>query len=231
MVIGAGPGIGRSVARRFARQCLPIALIARTARTLAEVTEAVSSLGVPVIALTADSTDETALRAALDSATAEFGLPDVVVYNAAIIQPDTPGQLSAHAQLDAWAVNVVGAITAAAHIAPEMARRGSGSFIITGGMPEPKAQYVSLSLGKAGVRTLVTLLDQEYGPSGVHVAGVTVDGPVAAGTAFDPDDIAEHYWRLHTQPRHQWQREVLHSGRTGEAATVATTPDADGGQR
>lgn len=42
VVIGAGPGIGRSVARRFARQGLPIALIARTARTLAEVTEAVS---------------------------------------------------------------------------------------------------------------------------------------------------------------------------------------------
>lgn len=171
VVIGAGPGIGRSVARRFARQGLPIALIARTARTLADVTEAVSPFGVPVIALTANSTDETALRAALDTATAEFGLPDVVVYNAAIIQPDRPGQLSAHAQLDAWAVNVVGAITAASHLAPEMARRGSGSFIITGGMPEPKPQYVSLSLGKAGVRTLVTLLDQEYGPSGVHVAG------------------------------------------------------------
>ncbi|WP_329543041.1 SDR family NAD(P)-dependent oxidoreductase [Streptomyces sp. NBC_01358] len=228
VVIGAGPGIGRSVARRFARQGLPIALIARTARTLADVTEAVSPFGVPVIALTANSTDETALRAALDTATAEFGLPDVVVYNAAIIQPDRPGQLSAHAQLDAWAVNVVGAITAASHLVPEMARRGSGSFIITGGMPEPKPQYVSLSLGKAGVRTLVTLLDQEYGPSGVHVAGVTVDGPVAAGTAFDPDDIAEHYWRLHTQPRCQWQREVLHSGLAGEAVTGGTTPDAEG---
>jgi NAD(P)-dependent dehydrogenase (short-subunit alcohol dehydrogenase family) len=234
VVIGAGPGIGRSVARRFARQDLPLALIARTAGTLANVAEAISPFGVPVVSLTADSTDETALRAALDAATDEFGLPDVVVYNAAIIQPDTPGQLPAHAQLDAWAVNVVGALTAAAHIAPEMARRGSGSFIITGGMPEPKPQYVSLSLGKAGVRTLVTLLDQEYGPSGVHVASVTVAGPVAPGTAFDPDDIAEHYWRLHSQPRHQWQREVLHSGLSGlagEAVTVGTTSDADGDQR
>ncbi|MGV9598413.1 hypothetical protein ACWDR1_17245 [Streptosporangium sandarakinum] len=93
-----------------------------------------------------------------------------------------------------------------------MARRGSGSFIITGGMPEPKPRYVSLSLGKAGVRTLVTLLDQGYGPSGVHMASVTVGGPVAAGTAFDPDDIAEHHWRLHIQPRDQWRREILHSG-------------------
>ncbi|WP_433211011.1 SDR family NAD(P)-dependent oxidoreductase [Microtetraspora malaysiensis] len=234
VVIGAGPGIGRSVARRFARQGLPIALIARTAGTLADTAEAVSAFGVPVVSLTADSADETALRAALDAASDELGLPDVVVYNAAIIQPDTPGQLPARAQLDAWAVNVVGALTAAAHIAPAMARRGSGSFIITGGMPEPKSQYVSLSLGKAGVRTLVDLLDQEYGPSGVHVASITVDGPVAPGTAFDPDDIAEHYWRLHTQPRQLWQREVLHSGRSvsaGEGVTVGATSDAGGDQR
>jgi hypothetical protein len=66
-----------------------------------------------------------------------------------------------------------------------MARRGHGSFI-TGGIPEPDPRYVSLSLGKAGVGTLVTLLDQEYGPSGVHLASVTVAGPVAPGTHFDP---------------------------------------------
>ena len=92
-----------------------------------------------------------------------------------------------------------------------MARRGSGTFIVTGGMPEPKPGYASLSLGKAGVRTLVALLDQEYGPSGVHAATVTVDGPVAAGTFFDPDRIAEHYWRLHVQPRGEWQREIVHT--------------------
>jgi hypothetical protein len=44
---------------------------------------------------------------------------------------------------------------------------------------------------------------------------VTVDGPVAVGTFFDPDDIAEHYWRLHNQPRELWQAEVLHSERIG----------------
>ncbi|MFD8688352.1 SDR family NAD(P)-dependent oxidoreductase [Streptomyces sp. NPDC059651] len=212
VVIGAGPGIGRSVARRFAREGMPVALVARSAGTLKAAVEAVSPFGVPVLSLTADSVDEAASRAALDAAAEEFGLPDVVVYNAAIIQSDAPGQLDARAQLDAWAVNVVGALTAAAHIAPGMARRGSGSFIVTGGMPEPKPRYVSLSLGKAGVRTLVTLLDQEYGPSGVHVASVTVDGPVVPGTAFDPDRIAEHYWRLHTQPRHAWQQEIVHDG-------------------
>ena len=220
VVIGAGPGIGLSVARRFAREGLPIALIARNAATLADVAGAITPYGVPVVSLTADCSDETALRSALDAAADELGTPDVVVYNAALIQADAAGQLSTRAHLDAWAVNVVGALVAAAHVAPAMAQREGGSFLITGGMPEPKRQYVSLSLGKAGVRTLVDLLDLEYGAAGVHVASVTVAGPVAPGSAFDPDDIAEHYWTLHTQPRGQWQREILHTDKAARLTTA-----------
>ncbi|MBB4919684.1 SDR family NAD(P)-dependent oxidoreductase [Streptosporangium saharense] len=210
IVIGAGSGIGRSVAARFAREGLPVALVARTDKTVKAVAEAIP--GGPVVTLTADSADETSLREALDAAAAELGPPDAVVYNAAIVRPDAPGELSVREHLDVWAVNVVGALTAAAHVAPGMAERGGGSFIVTGGMPEPRAEYVSLSLSKAGVRTLVTLLDQEYGAAGVHVASVTVAGAVAPGTAYDPDDIAEHYWRLHTQPPSEWEHEVVHGG-------------------
>jgi NAD(P)-dependent dehydrogenase (short-subunit alcohol dehydrogenase family) len=212
VIVGAGPGIGRSVALRFAREGLPVALVARTDAGVRRIADDVRPLGVPVVALTADSTDERALRAALDAAAAELGPPDVVVYNAALIRPDSVDDLLVRVQLDAWAVNVVGALVTAAHVLPGMAERGSGSFIVTGGMPEPKPEYVSLSLGKAGVRTAVALLHQQYGPAGVHVASVTVAGAVAPGTAFDPDDIAEHYWHLHTQPPERWQHEIVHTG-------------------
>jgi NAD(P)-dependent dehydrogenase (short-subunit alcohol dehydrogenase family) len=212
IVIGAGPGIGQAVARRFAREGLPVAVVARRRQSVDAAAAALASTGVPVLPLTADSADEAALRAALDKAVSEFGPPDVVVYNAAIIQRDRPGELSTRAHLDAWAVNVVGALTAAAHIVPGMAERGRGTFIVTGGMPEPDPAYTSLSLGKAGVRALTSLLNAEYGPAGVHVATVTVYGHVVPGTAFDPDDIADHYWRLHTQPRDAWQLEVRHEG-------------------
>ncbi|WP_268958818.1 SDR family NAD(P)-dependent oxidoreductase [Nonomuraea aridisoli] len=202
VIVGAGPGIGRSVARRFAKEGLPLALISRGGGTL----------GVEgALGYRADCADEDELRGALDAAVGELGTPDVVVYNAAVVRPDSPGEATARAQLDAWAVNVVGALITAAHVAPAMARRGGGTFLVTGGMPRPKAAYVSLSLGKAGVRTLVTMLDEEYGPAGVHVASVTVDGPVAPGTPFAPDDIAEHYWLLHTQPRDRWDHEILHT--------------------
>jgi NAD(P)-dependent dehydrogenase (short-subunit alcohol dehydrogenase family) len=214
VIIGAGPGIGQAVARRFAREGLPITLIARSERTLRAVAGAVAPHGVPVLTLRADSTDRAALDAALERSIGEHGVPEVAVYNAALVRADELGEISVRDHMQAWAVNVVGALNAAARLAPLMAARGSGTFLVTGGMPEPKPQYVSLSLGKAGVRTLIALLDQRYGSSGVHAASVTVDGPVAPGTDFDPDDIAEHYWQLHIQPRHLWAREALHAGRS-----------------
>ena len=211
VVIGVGPGIGTAVARVFARDGLPVGLIARSVATVEAAQQALPDQGVPPYRATADATDPDQVRAALAGFEDTYGVPDVLVYNAAIIQQDALGDLDVQRHLRAYAVNVVGAITSAAHMLPKMAARGYGTFLITGGMPEAVPDYLSLSLGKAGVRALVEALDAQYAPSGVHVATVTVDGPVAPGTDFDPDDIAEHYRRLHAQPREAWDREVLHS--------------------
>lgn len=212
IVVGAGPGIGLSVARRFAVEGLPIGLIARSESTLIGAEAELASTGVAVARATADVRDETALNAALDRICGQFGTPEVLVYNAAVIQMDDFGELTAQQHLDAWATNVVGAITTVSHLGPRMAERGRGTIIITGGMPAPIPEVTSLSLGKAGVRALTELLATRFGQSGVHVATVTVGGAVAPGTAFDPDEIAEQYWLLHSQPQEAWEREVLYSG-------------------
>jgi NAD(P)-dependent dehydrogenase (short-subunit alcohol dehydrogenase family) len=219
IVIGAGPGIGTSVARRLARAGLPVAVLARSRATVDAALATLAGAGVETLGLTADVTDEPALRAALDEAVARFGVPDVLVYNAAVIQSDPFGELRAAGHLEAWAVNVVGAITAIAHLGPAMAQAGAGTILITGGMPEPVPEATSLSLGKAGVRALTELVARAYEPSGVHVATVTVGGGVAPGSAFDPDEIAEEYWRLHTQPAGSWERVVLYAGRLTPPAT------------
>ena len=219
VVLGVGPGIGTSVARAFARDGLPIGLVARSRATVDAARRALPDPGVPTYLAEADASNPDQVRAALSGFEDAFGVPEVVVYNAALIQSDAVGDLDVQRHLDAWSVNVVGAITSAAHILPRMAARGSGTFLITGGMPEAKPDYLSLSLGKAGVRALVEALDAQFAPAGVHVASVTVDGSVAPGTDFDPDDIAEHYRRLHAQPRARWEREVLHSEAQNANAT------------
>ena len=63
---------------------------------------------------------------------------------------------------------------------------------MTGGMPSPVAGYVSLSIGKAALRTLVALVDQEFGAHGVHAATVTVAGAVAPGGLVLIDDDPDY---------------------------------------
>ena len=205
VVVGVGPGIGLAVTRRFVREGMSAGLIARSEATVKAAADGLAD----VLPVTADVTDEQALRTALDRIVDAYGVPDVVVYNAALIQADRIGDLTAQQHLDAFAVNVVGALTTAAHLAPAMAERGSGSFLITGGMPVPKPDYASLSLGKAGVRAVVALLHQQYGAAGVHAASVTVGGGVSPGSLWDPEDIADHYWRLHQQAPAEWIHEVV----------------------
>jgi NAD(P)-dependent dehydrogenase (short-subunit alcohol dehydrogenase family) len=207
IIIGAGPGLGTSIARRLAREGHAIGLVARSEATVDAALAALSD--VDALGVTADVTDEVALRAALDEIAERFAVPELLVYNAALIRRDAVGELSARQHLDAWAVNVVGAITAVAQLAPQMAKAGGGTVVITGGLPDPDPGATSLSLGKAGVRALTKLLARTYGPAGVHVATVTIGGAIAAGTAFDPDELAEHYWDLHSQPAGAWQREIV----------------------
>lgn len=209
IVVGAGPLIGQSVSRRFAREGLPVAVIARTQATVDESVAAVRADGGRAEGWVADATDEKALRAALEAAVEAHGVPDAVVYNAGLIRADRIGELSSDELLNTWAVNVVGAATTAAHVGPVMADAGRGTILVTGGMPRPIASHVSLSLGKAGVRALTDMLAQEFGPSGVHVATVTVADEVRRGTAYDPDDIADQYWDLHSQDPGDWQHEVV----------------------
>ena len=218
IVIGAGPGIGVAVARRLAREGLPVGVVARSPATVEAALSALADAEARTYGAVADATDEDGLRAALDGYVERLGVPGVVVYNAAIIQWDRLGELTAAQHLEAWSVNVVGAITAAAHLLPRMADAGGGTFLLTSGMPTPIADVLSLSLGKAGVRALAEALHAEYRPRGVHVSAVTVAGAVAPGSAFDPDEIAEHYWRLHVQPPAEWEHELVYHGRPAAAA-------------
>ncbi len=211
VIIGAGPGIGTAVARRFATAGMPVGLIARTAASVDAARAAVVAAvpGVTLAGATADAGQDDQLTAALDALTGQLGVPAALIYNAGLIQRDRPGELSRERHVAAYAINVLGAMTAAVQLAPAMAEAGGGTILITGGMPEPDPEFTSLSLGKAGVRALTTLLASEYGPAGIHVATVTVSGAVAPGGPYDPDLIAGHYWRLHTQPRPAWEHDVV----------------------
>ena len=212
VVVGAGPGIGTSVARRFGTAGLPVGLIARSPASIESSRATLAAAGVAAVGATADAGQQDQLTAALDALAGQLGIPEVLVYNTGLIRSDRPGELSRQQYLDAYSINVLGALTSATHLAPRMTEAGGGTILITGGMPEPEPAQTSLSLGKADVRALTVLLAKEYGPAGIHVATVTVGGAVSRGGRFDPDRIAEQFWRLHAQPRGAWEHEVVFAG-------------------
>ena len=200
VIIGAGPGIGTSVARRFAAAGMPVGLISRTAATVDAARAAVAAAGVTAAGAVADAGQDDQLTAALDALIGQLGVPEALVYNAGLIQHDRPGELSRERYFAAYAINVLGAMTAAVHLAPAMAQAGGGTILITGGMPEPDPAVARLSLGNGGRAGAHQAAGQRVRAGVIHVATVTVGGAVAPGGPCDPDLIAGHYWRLHTQP-------------------------------
>jgi short-subunit dehydrogenase len=98
----------------------------------------------------------------------------------------------------AYAVDVVSAIIVTQAAAPAMRAAGSGTIIMTGGgfADHPVPALATISLGKAALRSAATMLGAELQADGVRVATLTIDGQIAARTAFDPDNIAERYWEV-----------------------------------
>lgn len=203
VVVGTGPGIGQAVAKRFAREGYALGLIARRKESLDGFVEGLTTMGATARGYTADAEQPMALTDALASVERELGPIDVLIYNAAVLKPGGPLEVGIEQLVREFRVNVGGALVCAQHVAATMRARHKGSILFTGGglALAPWAQMSSLSIGKAGIRSLAATLHQDLKADGVRVATVTVDGIVKAGAgALDPAAIADTFWTLHQQP-------------------------------
>jgi len=213
-IIGMGPGVSASVARRFGREGYAVGAIARSTDKLAQQVTALRDSGIQSAGATADAGQPASLRKAIGALRAELGEPAVLVYNAAGVSYRPLAEVDAERFAADLSVSVVGAFTAAQEVLPAMRARRSGTLLLTGGgfAFEPMPVMASLGAGKAAIRNLAFSLNAELKDSGVRAATVTICGNVAAGTAFDPDRIAETYWQLHVQPAESFEREVQFRG-------------------
>jgi short-subunit dehydrogenase len=211
LVIGAGPGVSAAVARRFGREGFILGLIARREQNLAQVAGTLAEAGIKAKTFVGDEADNTGLDQTIRKAVVEIGAPRVLVYNAAAVTMKPPSQLSPDQLLRDFQIGVVAALTAVQAVLPGMRSRKAGTILLTGGgfAFEPMPNLSSLGIEKAGIRNLAFSLAKELAPEGIHVATVTIGGIVKAGTAFDPDRIAEEYWKLHVQTPDAFQREIV----------------------
>ena len=203
VVVAAGPGLGRSVALRFARVGAAIGLVARSAESAEALAEELRTAGAPAVATAAaDVGDEAALRGALHDLAGELGPASVLVYNgSAFVQGSGLTLTPADLRL-AVDVGVTGAMVAAQEVAPGMREAGRGTVLLTGSVAADRASTSATAVGiaKAALRNLAMSLHKELEPDGVRVTTVTITGVLQGPKALDLDEIGDLYWRLHSGP-------------------------------
>jgi NADP-dependent 3-hydroxy acid dehydrogenase YdfG len=212
LVCGHGPGISDAVARKFGREGLAVALVARNAERLRGAVAALASSGVTAQAFPCDLGDTDAVRTLVRDARAALGPIGVVHWNA---YTGGAGDLTTaptdelRKVLD---VSVHGMLAAVQESLPDL-KEEKGAVLVTGGGlafydPNVDAMAVGwgamgLAIGKAAQHKAVGLLHAKLAGEGVYVGEVVVMGMVK-GTAFDhgnatlePSAIADKFWSLY----------------------------------
>lgn len=210
--IGAGPGMGLATAERFAKEGFQVILSARNAAKTRALADQLGAKGYKAEARTVDTGDPASVAALVAEVEKQFGAIGVLHYNAASMRKATLAEQPLESFNSDLAVNIGGAQVAAQAVAPHMIARGAGSILLTGGgfALQPSPDYLSLSIGKAGIRALAHGLFESFKEKGIHVATVTVAAFVDPGSK-DAEAVAEQFWQLHSEPRAAWTVEATYS--------------------
>ncbi|CAN5416619.1 SDR family NAD(P)-dependent oxidoreductase [soil metagenome] len=212
VILGAGKGIGQSVAKQFKSRGYHIALCARNQEKLAELAQ---ELGEDSSTWAVDVATAENLKQVLAEIASKHGEIEVLIYNAYSAEPGKGSTLDVEKFNQSLFVNASGALVAAQAVAPKMIANEKGTIIFTGGgfALQPFHNQTALSVGKAALRALAQCLHQELARKGVHAATVTVCGIVKEGTAFAPETIAKSFIELHDQPKDAFAAEITFTGK------------------
>jgi NAD(P)-dependent dehydrogenase (short-subunit alcohol dehydrogenase family) len=225
--VGAKSGLGGALCRRFAREGLAVFAAGRTRAKVEAVAAEIRAAGGRAHAVAADVTAAAEMAAAFESVEREAGAPpELVVYNAGNMAVGPIAEMTDAFFEDAWRVCAFGAFLCGREAARRMAPRGVGTLIFTGATSSlrSKPPFIAFAAAKAAERAVAHGLAREFGPKGLHVAHVVIDGVIdgelvnsrapqikqalGADGMISIDDLADAYWMLHRQPRSTWTLEL-----------------------
>ena len=207
--IGAGPGMGFATAERFAKEGFQVVLAARSVAKTQDLTERLIAKGYTASVRKVDSGDPNSVAELVAEVRKQHGSIDVLHYNAASARKATLSEQPRDSFNEDLAVNIGGALVAAQAVAPKMEEQKSGAILLTGGgfALAPSPDFLSVSIGKAGIRALAHGLFEPFREMGIHVATVTVCTFVAPGSK-EAAAVAEQFWQLYSQPKDSWTVET-----------------------
>ncbi|MFJ4471697.1 SDR family NAD(P)-dependent oxidoreductase [Streptomyces sp. NPDC089424] len=208
-IIGAGPGLGAAVARRFGSEGHSVALVARDRARLDRFAADLSDEGIAARGFAADVRDTEALRAALDAADATLGTVEILQYSP-VPHPDFMRPVLETGPADLLGpleFSVHGPVTAVRQVLPGMRALGRGTVLFVNGgtavVPHPDRAGTSIAF--AAESAYGHLLHDTLAAEGIHVGQLVIPGAIITGhDRKDPAVLAEVLWGMHTD-RHGYR--------------------------
>lgn len=200
VIVGMGEGNGMAIARRFASEGFKIAMLARNQEKLESYRQQLQDLGYSAHYFLADSGSPDDLEAAFSQIKAQLGDPTVLIYNTAVPRMENVLQTSFDTLVNDFRANVAGAMVATRAVLPTMQANNTGTLLFTGGgfSLYPHPDFVSLSIGKAGIRVLANTLHEALKDTGIKVGTITICGTVnGEDPKYSSSNIADQYWTFH----------------------------------
>jgi len=209
-LLGCGPGIGMSVASRFAREGFALGLITLDLAPIEPRVQELRTSGVKIELCEGDIRDDAWLINRMKSFELSIGAPTVLVFNASAGVNGSASVLKVDDLEADLETNLMVPLKVAQFVLPSMRRTNRGTILFTGGgiALKPQTDMASGSIGKCALRQLALLLHHELSHENIHVAIVTVSGFVQTDGVLNPNYIAEYYWKLHTQTPPMWDAEI-----------------------
>lgn len=226
--VGASAGLGGALCRRFAREGLHVVAAGRTAAKLEALADEIRAAGGTLTPVVADTTQAADVARVFDAAKTPGAWrpgPEIVAYNAGNNRMRPLLEMDDAFFEDAWRVCCFGGFLVGREAARRMLPAG-GTLVFTGATASLRARppFTAFASAKAALRALAHGMAREFGPLGLHVAHVVVDGGIdgdqlnsrfpqfkqARGEdgMLAPDAIADAFWALHSQQRSAWTLEL-----------------------
>ena len=212
VVVGAGPGVSGSLARRYAREGYAVVLIGNEEAPVRALAEELEAGGTTVRWDVVDVTDAAAASRAIADLAGQVGRVDVLHFNPSAFRQKDPLELQVDELLADVALGVGALLTAVQAVRPFMS--AGARVTVTGSMAADKPWNKAASLGvqKAGVRNLVHSLDTSLAPEGIRAVSVTVRGMLSEEGAVTPDRVAEALYAAAWQDEDAWRTEISYEG-------------------